>query len=411
MRIESFEDIELLLKPSIISLSAGESYSLTRIRRLMVELGNPQNKIKVIHVAGTSGKTSTAYYISEMLRRNGYKTGLSVSPHIDEMNERLQVDLIPLPEKQFCAELTKFLEILSRLSIKPTYFELFTAFAFWYFAENKVDYAVMETGLGGLLDATNVVDRTDKICAITDIGFDHMDILGNTLPEITKQKAGIIQPKNAVFIIQQPDEIIKIVRSTAAANKSELKIVSEMDKKIGLPKIQKRNWTLAKEVASYIFAQDNKPPLGKDGLSQASKIIIPGRLEKLTIGEKQVIIDGAHNHQKMQVLIDSLKQEFGDEKICVVLAISSNKKPHLLRMTRLVSMVAGEIILTSFDTQQDFIQKSLSPGYLAQYFLDREVRKAFNPEQALAMALKSNESKILVTGSLYLAGKIRKLIT
>ena len=409
MKIECFEDIDILLNPSISSLSAGDSYSLDRIKRLMDELGNPQDELKVIHVAGTSGKTSTAYYIAEMLRLNGYKTGLSTSPHIDEMNERLQLDLVPLGEDKFCRELPNFLEIFSKLSIKPTYFELFIAFAYWYFAKIKVDYAVMETGLGGSLDATNVVSRTDKICVITDIGLDHTDILGKTLAEISKQKAGIIQQNNTVIINLQGSEITKVIEKSVISKSARLEVVKNIDQTVDLPLIQKRNWSLAKAVVEHIFSLDNKKSLRESELKSAAKLIIPGRIERHKIDGKEIILDGAHNQQKMQALLESLRPEL-DEKICVILAIGINKKQHLLEMTRLVSSIASEIILTSFDTEQDFKQKSLNPAYLAEYFPDIKVTKIFDLKQAIKAALKTNSNKILITGSLYLMGKARKII-
>lgn len=411
MKIKSFNDIETSLKPNILSLSPEKSYSLTRIKQLMKELGDPQNKIQIIHVAGTSGKTSTSYYIAEMLRLSGYKTGLSASPHVDEINERLQLDLVPLDEKIFCRELTKFLKILSKLGIKPTYFELFTAFAFWYFTRAKVDYAVMETGLGGLLDATNVVDNPVKICVITDIGSDHTEILGKSLVEIARQKAGIIQPGNAVFMHRQDKKIIKVIEETAVSNQANLKIIDEIADKISLPLYQKRNWFLAKQVSKYIFARDGKEDLPEHQYKNASKVLIPGRMDRYNIAGKEIILDGAHNQQKMQALISSLSQELNDQKICVILAVGQNKKAHLLQMAEMVSSIANKIILTSFDTEQDFKQKSIDPSYLAEYFPGLKVDKALNVERSIELALKSDESKILITGSLYLMGKVRKIIS
>jgi dihydrofolate synthase / folylpolyglutamate synthase len=412
MKIESFKDIEKLLRSSILSLTAEESYNLGRIKLLMDQLDNPQNKVKVVHIAGTSGKTSTAYYIAEMLRLNGYKTGLSASPHIEEMNERLQINLVPLNEEEFCNELTEFLEILNGLSIKPTYFELFTAFAFWYFYKAKVDYAVMETGLGGLLDATNIVSRADKICIITDIGSDHTEILGKTLEEITAQKSGIIQPKNVVFMNRQPDKVIKPIEKVVKKQLAELHIVDKIKENKDLPMLQKRNWTLAKKSAAYIFDRENAKNLLEKKYILASKIIIPGRYEKYYIFGKEIILDGAHNQQKMQALIDSLSYEIGDQKICVILAVGQNKKAHLLQMSRLTSSIASQMILTSFDEEQDFKQKSLSPEYIAEYIETNIPFKIITDvNKAIAVGLESDADKILITGSLYLAGKVRKYLS
>ncbi|MBW3568679.1 hypothetical protein KY385_00930 [Candidatus Parcubacteria bacterium] len=410
MRINTFDDLKTVLPRSIMELPDKDSYSLDRIKNLMNRLGDPQDKIKVIHVAGTSGKTSTSYYIAELLRQNGLKTGLSISPHIDQVNERIQIDLKPLEEALFCKEFSNFLSILNRLSIKLTYFELFTAFAFWYFAKIKVDYAVIETGLGGKLDATNIVAGVNKICVITDIGLDHTDILGSTIQKITMQKAGILQPGNTVFANDQAGKIIDIIKSEAKSKKADLIVNRQIDKNIDLPMLQKRNFTLANKVAEHIFNLENKKPLPTDSLEKTLKLTIPGRIERYKFEDKELILDGAHNTQKMQALIDSLKQELGEEKVCVILAVGKNKKPHLLQMTRLVQKIASRVIITSFDTKQDHHQKSLEPAYIAEYFENSHCIVAPNPEEALKKGLKSVESKVLITGSLYLASKLRKTL-
>ena len=191
-KLRSFNDIDTVLKDFIPPMRSFRSvYTLDTMRALMLALGNPQNSYKTIHVAGTSGKTSTSYYIAALLGQTGKKIGLSVSPHVDNVNERVQIDLVPLDEHEYCQQFSTFLQIINKLRIKPTYFELLIAFAFWQFAQEKVDYAVIEVGLGGLLDGTNVIERSDKVCVIADIGLDHVAVLGNSLAGIAAQKAGI----------------------------------------------------------------------------------------------------------------------------------------------------------------------------------------------------------------------------
>ena len=161
------------------------AYTLDVMKALMEHLGNPQNQLRVLHVAGTSGKTSTAYYCAALLKEAGKKVGLSVSPHVDTVNERLQINGQPMPEAEFCKVLSEFLDVVAESGIKPSYFELLVAMTYWEFARQKVDYAVIEVGLGGLRDGTNVIERADKVCLITDIGLDHTEILGHTLTKIT----------------------------------------------------------------------------------------------------------------------------------------------------------------------------------------------------------------------------------
>ncbi len=198
MNIRSIQEAEAALLPYVplVAELTGKDTTLDRIVPLMKLLGDPQDKLKIIHLAGTSGKTSTAYYMSALLQATGKKVGLTVSPHIDTIAERVQIDGLPLPETEFCRELGIFLDIVEFAEAPPSYFELLYAFALWVFERQQVDYAVVETGMGGLYDATNVASRPDKVCVITDIGFDHTHILGKTLPEIAAQKVGIVHDHN-----------------------------------------------------------------------------------------------------------------------------------------------------------------------------------------------------------------------
>src|SRR5688572_10716165 len=138
-------------------LSRRDVYTTETMVELMDYLGNPQDKLKIIHVAGTSGKTSTCYYSAALLKAAGKKVGLTVSPHVDEINERVQIDLVPMPEEAFCRDMTEFLGLVKKSELEPSYFEVLLAFAYWEFVRHRVEYAVIEVGMGGLTDATNVV--------------------------------------------------------------------------------------------------------------------------------------------------------------------------------------------------------------------------------------------------------------
>ncbi|MEX2014960.1 MAG: Mur ligase family protein [Candidatus Saccharimonadales bacterium] len=403
MEITSFKDIDKYIQKNALKLSAKESYSLDRVKNLLAELNNPQDKVKIVHVAGTSGKTSTCYYLAKLLSLNGYKTGLSISPHIETINERIQIDLKMLSKKEFCAHFEEFTKILKSLGIQVTYFELFVAFAFWYYAKAKVDYAVVEVGLGGLMDATNVVSREDKVCVITDIGLDHTDILGKTTLEIAKQKAGIIQKSNRVFCNKQDKAILDQFRHSANAKDARLLINPEES----FNTFSTRNFSLAGFVANKIFESDSKPPLTEGQLKAASRMTIPGRMEKYSIGDKTVILDGAHNSQKIEGFLKSLPNEVKPDEYCFVLAVGKNKKDQLLKMAQAISKYAGHIILTSFETEQDFKHKSLPPGYLKSYFDDVPAEKTLNLDEAIEKAFARSEKTIIFTGSLYMIGPVR----
>jgi dihydrofolate synthase/folylpolyglutamate synthase len=234
----------------------GKDITLARMGPLMNLLGNPQHKLTIIHIAGTSGKTSTTYYISALLIASGKKVGTTISPYIDTITERFQINLSPLEESEFALYLSTFLDIIDKAQLKPTYFELLIAFAYWYFVQVGVDYAVIETGLGGLQDSTNIADNPNKICVITDIGYDHMEILGHTIQEIAKQKAGIIHPHNVALMYHQSDAVIGEFQDWCGNVGAELHFHNqeELEERFiaptvlgGLPLFQRRNFLLAFE--------------------------------------------------------------------------------------------------------------------------------------------------------------------
>lgn len=403
MRINSFEDVSKYVEENSLKIDIQASYSLDRVKKILSKLNSPQDKIKIVHIAGTSGKTSTSYYLAKLLSLNGYKTGLTISPHLESINERVQVNSEPISEQEFCENLDEFIGVITPFNIELTYFELFVAFAFWYFEKIKVDYAVVEVGLGGLLDATNTISREDKICVITDIGLDHTSMLGNTVEEVATQKTGIIQNGNKVFCNEQEDAIMDRIKQAAKTKNAKL-LVNPEDEFVSF---STRNFSLARFVAESIFKQDSRPLLSDRQLDEASDLIIPGRIEKYKVGDKTIILDGAHNSQKVENLLKSLSEEIEPKNCCFVLALGENKKDHLLKISQAISKFANHVILTSFKAEQDFKRDSLSPGYLKSYFESVSTEKIFDLEKAVDKALARPEKMIIFTGSLYMIGPVR----
>jgi len=398
------------------SRSLRKAYTLDTMTLLMTELGNPQEKYKIIHIAGTSGKSSTAYYVTAMLKQAGYKVGLTISPHIDEVNERVQVSLKPLSEKQFCQELGIFLDIIESIKIKPTYFELLVAFSYWYFARVKVDYAVIEVGLGGLLDGTNVVNRRDKVCVITDIGLDHTEVLGKTIAEITAQKAGIIRPYNTAIMYEQDEQVMQVVREVCEQQQAELHEVWNLSNK-ELPKnlvlFQRRNWYLALSVYNLLVQRDGLVELSEQQLRATSSILIPARMEIFSLKDKILIIDGAHNAQKIQALTNSIRHRYPHQKVVVLLSLVQSKNFRLKSSLRAITKLASYIIITSFSGQQDHIKTSVNPLKIADYCVElgfENIEIIQNPILAFDALLTKKEPIALVTGSFYLLNHIRPII-
>lgn len=383
----------------------GKDITLDRMRPLMQHLGDPQEKLKIIHIAGTSGKTSTSYFIAGLLKQSGNKVGLTVSPHIGSVTERVQVNGKPLSDSEFCKELAIFLDIIQGSPIQPTYFELLVAFAYWYFAKTNVDYAVIETGLGGLHDATNIAGLPNKICVVTDIGIDHTKILGSTIKEISKQKAGIIYQHNEVYMYDQSSEVMSVFKAVCISKKANLNVLSDNATLAlsNLPLYQQRNWLLAEFVYKSVARRDNLPALTLQQLQDTQKITVPGRMETKKIDAKTVVLDGAHNEQKMQALVASYQQRFPGHKATIVLSLKFDKAYQ--SVFPILKPICDKLIITKFQQAQDLPAKPVPTEELlveAQKAGYKNITVEPVLGKALQLALQTKSKQVLVTGSLYL---------
>ncbi|NND64665.1 MAG: hypothetical protein HKM24_01760, partial [Gammaproteobacteria bacterium] len=313
--------------------------------------------------------------------------------------------------------LNDFLPLVRKSRLSPTYFEVLMAFSYWYFARTGVDVAVIETGLGGLLDGSNVVTRSDKTCVITDIGYDHTEILGHSLSEIAQQKAGIIQPGNETFMLQQSKEVTETIRDYANSQKATVTTVSADEQRYSpdhLFLFQQRNWSLAANTAqqwleshNIVFPDDNK-------LQQAAHIDIPARIEVLTIGNKTVVLDGAHNPQKLSALAESFKEKFGSAPFAMLLSCIKSKQQKLLSNLQAVSdLKPAAVVTTYFQSNQDLKKEATDPKQLAEQLTTmgvENVQAISDSELALKTLLDRPEDLLLITGSLYLIFEIRPLL-
>lgn len=390
--------------------SLHRDYQLDRIRKLMDLLGNPQDTYKVVHVAGTSGKTSTSYYTAALLGATGKKVGLTVSPHVEEINERVQVNMVPLPEAEYCHELSEFLRLIESYSVRPTYFELLVSFAYWEFARQKVDYAVVEVGLGGLLDGTNVIQRSDKVCIITDIGLDHVNVLGSDLVSIVAQKAGIMLHENHVFVHTQPEKVMQVFRNVADDKEAKLHVITE-DEITGsaMPPFQQRNWTLAKAAFDFVAERDGLSTVDSLVVDETRQLVVPGRMETLRVGNKTVVLDGAHNAQKLSALSAALQERFGDQPVAALVGMMEDKEEYLKAALAELGSIHS-LIATEVNLGQDVPRQALPPETiqaLARQAGVDHTEIVTDPSEALQRLLKRPEPVLLVTGSLYLVSMLR----
>ncbi len=416
--LQTLGDAEQALRPYVplVAQLTGADTTLQRIKPLMKLLGNPEQKLKIIHIAGTSGKTSTSYYIAGLLQAAGQKVGLTVSPHVDKLSERVQINGQPLSDLDFCAELEIFLKLVKSADQAPSYFELLYAFAIWEFARQQVDYAVVETGMGGLYDATNVAARADKVCVITDIGYDHMHILGDTLPEIAAQKIGIVHSGNVALTYQQSPEIMAVFSDWTSQHQAQLIELYEtaLQADYGhelaeLPMFQRRNWLLAREVYIYLQTRDSLPVLSKDSERSTQRLQVPARMEISQVAGKTIIMDGAHNEQKMTAFVSSFRDRYPAARPAILVALKAGKEYHAV--SPILANLASRIIVTTFDTSQDLPAQSMDPELFAKALrvagaknveIVADQRKAYDTLMALS------ETVYIITGSFYLLSQLRQ---
>ena len=305
--------------------SQGKFYinlGLERIQSILKLIGNPQEKIKIIHVAGTNGKGSVSSILANILKCAGYKTGLYTSPHLVEYTERIKINNIDISKEDFASYIEKICTIAEKKNIHLTEFEILTAIAFKYFADNKVKIAVIETGLGGRFDATNVCKKP-ILSIITSISLDHTDRLGNTIEKIAFEKAGIIKPKSTI-ITEISNKGFKVIKIAAEEKKAKLIVatnyvnmnyengnnyVSIEDIKCEFPLLglyQKANLSIVLQAVEFLKI---KTEAIIEGLKTAKW---PARLEY--IKDKNLLIDGAHNPDAAKELKKSLDYYFNNQK-------------------------------------------------------------------------------------------------
>lgn len=408
MKFASMRDVTYFLN-ELIAHPPKKHDRLVYVAHILETLGSPQNQIPAIHIAGTSGKDSTAYYATSLLNRAGYTTGTLVSPHIASVAERSLINGQPLPRQKYLRYFQEFVDICAANAPHLSYFKFLTIFSFWLFKKIDVNYIIIEVGIGGRLDTTNVIFRSPTVRVITDIGLDHTELLGNTLTEIAQEKAGIIHQSDSVVMNRQASEIETVIRQHAESQNSQLSIASPVASdflKI-LPDFQQRNWTLAYRAVEKRLALDKKPPLPKEVLNKSIHIAIPGRLEKRNVDGVNIIFDVAHNPQKIRALVDSLRKLYPDKKPIFVVAFGQNKQLSLAKSLAMIDNLVQLTYATTFSADYGKNHRNVPPETI-QHLMKSAVEIEYNTDKALAKAIKKArqlDTYVVVTGSFYLVSE------
>ena len=377
---------------------------LQRITRLLGILDNPQNKYKTIHVTGTNGKGSVCAMLSQILTTANIKTGLFTSPHLVSYRERIRINNEDINEADFANLVVEMKSCIDKMisegSESPTLFETLTAMAFKHFADQHVEYAVIEVGLGGLLDSTNVI--TPEVSVITNVANDHAERCGGDLLGIARYKAGIIKP-NVPVVTGAEGEPLEIIRTTAEDNHSKLYILGEdffVDESLELSlqgDYQKINAAIAIKAAHII---------NSSFLIPYSSFKWAGRFEIFHLNGKTIVIDGAHNGAGAKALRESIDKKFPTVRRVFLFGVLRDKDI--------------EVIIDNLFRATDFVivtkpnsERAAEPDDICRRLQSRNIKSSPIPDNAEAFNrfIESDTDVLITAGSLYLIGHIRQLIS
>lgn len=407
--------------------SRSKNMGLQRMRALLRELGDPQNAYPTLHVGGTSGKGSTATMLAAVLSAAGHRTGLHTKPHLHSMVERACIDGGAISTKRFGELLEEMLPALEGVAEehgRPTYYETLLALAFTYFARERVGAAVIEVGVGGRLDGTNVI--VPEVAIITSVGFDHTEILGNTIEEIAFEKAGIAKPGVPLVVgVERPDAVA-VIQAHARSVGAPVTLVDsvtavathEGDERrfeiatpgaryeVRLPifgSFQRRNARTA--VAALEALQPPLRPSVDDVQRGLSRVAIPGRME-IVGAEPTIVLDIAHNIEKAEHLADALRERFPDRRMRALVAIGQGKDAQAI--LRALSPLVASFVVTTFAAAG---RAPLSPERLAElaHHSGVPVCTIDDPVEAFAFACDRCEpgDVLVVTGSTFVVAAVR----
>lgn len=381
----------------------GQKLGLEKIGQVLERLGHPERQFPCVHIAGTNGKGSTAAMIAAILKGAGYRTALYTSPHLIDFCERIRID----SEKIAPDDVLSYARRIHEVEEEPlTFFELATAMAFLHFAARSVDIAVLETGMGGRLDATNVV--RPLISVITTIAMDHQLHLGETIEQIAAEKAGIIKEGVPVVAGSLPDSAMRVVTQVAASKSSPIFQITRpvpSSVKAGLAgEHQRLNAAIALHAASLLnkMGFNLREEHILDGLAHVSW---PGRLE--TVRQTPwILLDGAHNLEAMRAVREFLEKNLRGRRLTVLMGAMTDKD--LTGLIKEISPLVNEFIFTKVD-----LKRSAMPATLAEIAAGLGKKSRVSPEVGTAlreiMDQQAANDVLLVTGSLFVVGEARRV--
>ena len=416
------------------------TFDLKRMEEMMAFAGNPHKKGKCAHITGTKGKGSTATIIASVFKELGLKTGLFTSPHLIYLGERMKVNDRMISQTMFVQLINRVKPYIDRIILKnptlmPTFFEIVTAIAFLYFEKKKADISVLEVGMGGRLDSTNII--LPEISVITPIGYDHTDRLGHTLDRIAYEKAGIIKEGVPVVSSMQEPEALSVISKTCKEKNVRLYLVGR-DIVINDIKVTKRNDVYGTECEIRTWRNKYKniflPLIGQHQIENCAiaigalevlsetgvikagnemvinaltKVKCPARIEVVS-ENPLVVLDTAHTVSSMKILRESIKENLSFKKLIVVIGLSEDKD--IAGVLREIASTADDLILTRTGNPREAAPEQMA--VMAKRFYHKKPFVIGNINEALKEAKKiaNRNDLICITGSFFLAGKVKEIL-
>ena len=390
----------------------GTKLGLENSFKLAALAGNPQKKLRFIHVAGTNGKGSTCAMLESIYRKAGLKVGLFTSPHLVSFGERMQVNRRPIGKGEVARLVAEMKLLLAKFpkDEHPTFFEVVTVMALKYFAEKKCDLVILEAGLGGRLDATNIV--TPLASVITNIQWDHQAWLGNTLAKIAYEKAGIIKPRAPVITAVDDPPAFRVLFETARKNKSPFWLITWTQteypplRDLDLPLLGEHQRLNAAVAAYTVKALRKKIPASDETIRAGlSSIRWAGRLQMAERSGQRFLLDGAHNLGGAEALRTALRTHFPAEKLTLVLGILRDKDCG--KICKLLAPLAQRIVTVPVNSQ-----RTASPRQLAKLCRSANRKAKIIEARSLKEALNktAKDKFVVIAGSLYLIGEAMELL-
>jgi len=398
----------------------GSKLGLVRTIELCHLLGDPQKQLKFIHVAGTNGKGSTCAMLSRILCAAGFRTGLFVSPYVDRFNERIQLNNEPIPDDDLAEIVSEIAPVVDSMENPATEFEVIAAAGFLYYARQKCDYVVLEVGLGGELDATNVID-TPLLAIITAIDFDHMHILGNTIEEIASAKAGIIKDGGSVLFYGQHPDALPVIEAACARHGAKLSVVDRSSLveetydlhgqtfsyrdykhlKLGLlGKYQMRN--AATVIDAVELLRQSGVAISDEALRTGlSETVWPARFELLR-EDPPFFVDGGHNPHGVRGTVETYLRLFPDRKARLIMGMMRDKD--VSESIRLLLPIAKEFYTVTPQNDRAMPSEELAE-LIASY--GAKATPFRTVADAVETAFRGNDPALAV-GSLYMAGEVHQ---